>query len=355
MSRLKQFLQQERENKAFSGAAYIYGSADGISSQGVVGTLSWEGPEAAFDSMWDLASVTKPIVALALMKLFDSGECYLDQPISDFLPAYQGTDKQDLSLLQLLTHTSGIPGQQPLYLHADTKEKMLAAIRGLPLRHAPGTFVEYSSQGFIIVGLVIEAIAGKPLDAAMRELVFEPLGLDSMTFNPPPEWRERIAATEACPWRGVTVQGQVHDENAVVLGGVGGHAGLFSNLEDLAKIAQMMLRLGDTARGRYLSTAAVERMTRNVTADLNLARALGWQAKDEHHSPAGDLFSSRSYGHTGFTGTSLWMDPEAGLFAALLTNRVHPDRRNDRIKRVRAIAHNLIYMDYTQGESADEN
>jgi CubicO group peptidase (beta-lactamase class C family) len=331
-------------DKVFSGSVFAYGNSDGIVAKGSVGTLAWGGEQVEIDSIWDLASVTKPLVILSIMKLFEQGEVSLDDPISYFLPSYTGTDKATITLFELLTHTSGIPGQQPLYKHAKTPEDMKVAVRQLPLRSKPGTNVEYTSQGFMILGDIIEEVVGKRLDDVMDELVFRPVGINDTMFNPPDNLFNRIAATEYCPWREQTVLGQVHDENCVILEGIAGHAGLFGTAEDLAAICQMMLCLGSTPQGEFLRPPTVQLMTKNHTKSLNLARSLGWQAKDRKASPAGDLFSPFSYGHTGFTGTSLWLDPATDVFAILLTNRVHPTRDNEKIQHVRRVFHNLVML-----------
>ncbi|KIL38526.1 esterase [Gordoniibacillus kamchatkensis] len=351
-SKIAAVLRKCREQRAFSGAAYAWGTASSVVESGTVGTLSWDGEPVQPDSLWDLASVTKPIVALAMMKLLEEGELRLDDTIAYFLPDYAGTDKAGITLHQLLTHSGGIPGQQPLYKTAATAEALMEAVKRLPLRSKPGTTVEYTSQGFMIVGAVIEAVTGLPLQRAMQETVLAPVGMSRTLFNPPADLHPRTAATEQCPWRGRLVRGEVHDENCVVLGGVAGHAGLFSDIGDLIRLCQTMLRLGDSGKGRYLQPATVMQMTRNHTSGLNLARGLGWQAKDRFGSPAGDLFSSASFGHTGFTGTSVWMDLEADVFAILLTNRVHPSRENEAMGRVRAIFHNLVVAEAQRGGDA---
>ncbi|GAA3410550.1 serine hydrolase domain-containing protein [Paenibacillus hodogayensis] len=344
MNPIETFLRQCRDRRVFSGAVYAVGDSAGVIARGAVGTLSWDGEEARLDSIWDLASVTKPIAMLPFMTYLERGELSLDETIADFLPDYTDTDKANITLRQLLTHSGGIPGQQPLYKTAPVKDELMAAVRALPLRYAPGTDVEYTSQGYMILGCILEAIAGKRLDDILQETVFGPLGMEETRFNPPEQLLPRIAATEYCPWRGRLVRGEVHDENAVVLGGIAGHAGLFSTVDDMSLLCQAMLQAGQGRRTEWLKPETVRLMTRNHTPKLKLARGLGWQGKDEEHSPAGELFSPSSYGHTGFTGTSLWMDPEQDVFAILLTNRVHPTRDNPAIKRARAIFHNLALL-----------
>jgi CubicO group peptidase (beta-lactamase class C family) len=344
MSKIVGFLQRFRDQRAFSGAVYAVGDSETVFEQGAAGTLAWDGEPVDLSSMWDLASVTKPIVALTLMVFLERGEVCLDDTIEHFLPEYAHTEKAGLTLYQLLSHTSGIPGQQPLYQTVRSKEDLMTAVRNLPLRFKPGTNVEYTSQGFMILGDIIETVGGGRLEAILKETVLEPLKMRETTFRPAASEVRRIAATEDCPWRGRIVRGEVHDENAVVLGGIAGHAGLFSTVGDMIRLCQAMLRLGATEEGRFLHPDTVKLMTRNWTAHLPLARGLGWQAKDAVGSPGGDLFSVRSYGHTGFTGTSIWIDPERDRFAVLLTNRVHPTRDNASIKRVRAMFHNLACL-----------
>ncbi|SFL67764.1 CubicO group peptidase, beta-lactamase class C family [Paenibacillus sp. 1_12] len=351
MSKLKHFLQQSRDRGSFSGAAYSVGNSAGIVERGTVGTLSWDGPSVESDSLWDLASVTKPIAILPLMVMLEQGKCYLDDVITHFLPEYKDTDKANITLRQLLSHSSGIPGQQPLYQTSPTKQDLMAAVRSLPLRYSPGTDVEYTSQGYMILGDIIESIAGASLDIVLQQMVLDPIGLCQTMFNPPKSLHHRIAATEYCEWRHAVVKGEVHDENAVVLGGIAGHAGLFSTVDDMSLLCQTMLRLGETAQGRFLQPETVRMMTCNETPSLKLSRGLGWQGRDRHDSPAGDLFSLSSYGHTGFTGTSIWMDPEADVFVVLLTNRVHPTRANQTIKRIRSIFHNLAVLSMGNSES----
>ncbi|TBL76009.1 serine hydrolase domain-containing protein [Paenibacillus thalictri] len=345
MNKLTRFLEDWRDRGVFSGAAFAVGTSHGVLEQGTVGTLAWDGEPVTPDALWDLASVTKPIAVLPLIFMLEQGELCLDDTIAHFLTDYKGTDKADITLFQLLTHTGGIPGQQPLYQSCGTREQLMTAVRNLPLRHKPGTYVEYTSQGFMILGDIVEKVAGQSLEAVLQGTLFEPLGMSDTLFNPRLQAKTYpIAATEYCAWRKETVCGEVHDENAVVLGGVAGHAGLFSTIGDMSLLCQAMLRHHGAVQGPLMQGSTAKLMTGHHTAGLNLARALGWQAKDRNDSPAGDLFSPSSYGHTGFTGTSVWMDPEADLFVALLTNRVHPTRANPAIKRVRAMFHNLAYL-----------
>lgn len=329
-------LAEAHERRVFSAAAWSYGTADHIIDSGTIGTLSWGGPTADTDTLWDLASVTKPIVGLAVMALIEAGQLVLDDTVGQWLPAFRDSDKATLTLRQLLTHTSGIPGQIPLYRWCTTAAELVDAIRYVPVAFPPGTNVTYSSQGFILLGLIAEQASGTPLDQLVAERVTVPTGMTRTQFRLPPELHERAAATEDCPWRGRIVQGTVHDENAEVLGGIAGHAGLFAPLADIVTLGQALCRGG----AGLLSRAGLATMIQPATDDLPLRRGLAWQGRDKTNCPAGDLFSPRAYGHTGFTGTSLWADPDLGCYVALLTNRVHPSRSGQEFVRVRKAFHN---------------
>jgi CubicO group peptidase (beta-lactamase class C family) len=337
----EEILTRAREDRTFSGAAWAYGGSAGVAASGVLGTLSWQGDAPVReDTLWDLASVTKPIAGLAVMALVEAGELTLDDPVAAHLPEYAGTDKAALTIFELLTHTSGLPGQEALWRRHATREALLSALTRVPLRFTPGTGVEYSSIGFILLGLIAERASGVPLDVLVRGVVTAPAGMDETRFTPPEADRARAAATEDCPWRGRVVQGTVHDENAEVLGGVAGHAGLFGTLHDLAALGEALCRGGRGRHGRILGERALAVMTEPRTDHLPLRRSLAWQGRDPHGSSSGDLLSPLAYGHTGFTGTSLWVDPVLDVFVVLLTNRVHPVRTSDAITRLRPRFHN---------------
>jgi len=343
MSQLTSILEKARDDRQFSGAAYVTGSAHEIFETGALGSTAWdEGADVSLDTIWDIASLTKPIVAVQIMILAQSGHLKLTDQISKFLPDYRDSDKAGITLQQLLTHSSGIPGQQPLYKTAATRQELLDAVRGLPLRSAPGSAVEYTSQGFMIVGQILEAVAGQSLDVVLADGVLADLGMRSTEFCPATDKQPRIAATERCPWRGRLVKGSVHDENAEVLGGVAGHAGLFSTAGDLTRLAQAVLGGGQLAGRRVLDPGLVTDMARPRTDHLNLRRCLGWQGADRTGCPVGSSVSPGSYGHTGFTGTSVWIDPERQLFTVLLTNAVHPKRRPDGLRELRQEFHDAV-------------
>ena len=341
MSRaIEELLTAARRRRVFSAAGWAVGTAEDTLSRGLIGTTSWDQPaaEVTEDSRWDLASVTKPIVAMAVMSLVEDGVLTLDDTIAEHLPDYTDTDKAGIRVGELLAHTSGIPGQQPLYQWCRSRDELLAAIRRLPLLGPPGAQVAYSSQGFILLGLIAEAAAATPLDVLVTERVTRPAGMVNAGFAAPPT--DLAVATEDDPWRGRLVRGEVHDENAVVLGAPAGHAGMFATLADMEALGRTLCAQGRGAAGRVLSAAAHAAMVEPRTDHLPLRRTLGWQGVDVVDSVAGDLIGPRGYGHTGFTGTSLWVDPERGSYVVLLTNRVHPDRQSPAIGRVRRAVNN---------------
>lgn len=342
--RVSGILHAAREERVFSAAGWSYGDTDGAWSSGVIGTLSWGGANAAEDSYWDLASVSKPIVAIAVMSLVESGQIALDDTIGGLLPAY-GADKEAITVRQLLTHTSGLPGQVPLYHWNHDAEAMQEAIAELALVAEPGTAVRYSSQGYIILGQLVEAASGQSLDQLLEERVFQPAGMTETSFGLEHAKRVRAVATEDDPWRGRIVQGEVHDENAVVIGRAAGHAGLFSTLADMEKLARTLCAEGVGEKGRLLSSAGHRAMITPLTDHLGDRRSLGWviAGTHAHGANAGDLIGPFGFGHTGFTGTSVWIDPEAGRYSVLLTNRVHPTRSGDGISRVRKLVNNVAF------------
>ncbi|MCL2006653.1 MAG: beta-lactamase family protein [Treponema sp.] len=342
MDDIKEFLTNCVKKGAFPGGNYIIGNPDAILEQGSFGTM--DGSKTVdMNTIYDLASLTKTVTSIATMRMLQQGLLCMEDTIGVFLPE---NDKSDVMLYELMTHTSRIQGAEKLYRKCDTKEKMIESLLSMPPRDTKAVPVEYSCAGYIILGAILEAIAGRGLDEVFKTLVLDPLGMENTMFNPPDSIHERIAPTEFCQWRNCIIKGRVHDENAVVMGGISGNAGLFGTAPDIAKIAKMMLT-GKDEKGRdFLSPAIIKEMTRDHTIGLNLSRGLGWQVKRGPGTPMGDLYSNGSFGHTGFTGTSFYIDPERKLYAVLLTNRVHPTRENEKIFRVRKIFHNLVILQY---------
>ena len=309
----------------YPGASVVVGRNGYSVFEKGYGRLGWTSGSAAVvpdESIYDLASLTKVVgTATAAMILYDEGRLELDAPVSKYLPAFSGGAKDLVTVRQLLTHTSGLPAGRDLRRLASSTWEARQLVIGTPLTCDPGRCLVYSDLGADVLGFTIESITGQGLDAFLDERVFVPLGMNDTHFRPEPAMRDRIAPTEVSSPRGYSLRGEVHDENAWALGGVAGHAGLFSTAADLSLFAQMMLNRGTLNGVRIVSDSAVARFTTRTTG----TRALGWDTSDGEGS-AGVHMGERAYGHTGFTGTSLWIDPDRDLFVILLTNRVHAAR-----------------------------
>ncbi len=279
------------------------------------------GEAVTLDTRFDLASLTKVVATLpSILHLVDAGEVRLEHPVSRFFSNAgwaQSPSLADVTLRQLLTHTSGLPAWTPLF--AQVSERRTALANVLQTSLGEPTYV-YSDLGFILLGAVVERVSKQRLDEFAGAHIFEPLELSHLSFGP--LHNVPVAATEDCGWRGTMLGGVVHDENAFVMDGVAGHAGLFGTAQDIAYYAQAWLKLDKRLGSETLLREAV---LVHVEAD-GVRRGLGWQLGGVGSS-VGSLASSSAYGHTGFTGTSLWIDPVQGWFAVLLTNRVHPHRK----------------------------
>jgi len=280
-------------------------------------------------TIFDLASLTKVVgTTTAAMILEEEGVLSLDDLVVDHLPEFDDPDKAPITLRLLLEHRGGLEAFARLFTVFRGREQYLEQINARPLRREPGTETEYSDWDLILLQLVIERVTGQTLDRFLYERVFAPLGMKHTLFNPPAEMRPWIAATEVdTEIRGGLIHGEVHDPNAWAIGGVAGHAGLFSTAMDLAVFAQMMLNGGSYGEFRLLQPQTVARWT--APQVHGSSRALGWDTPSGRSS-AGRFFGARSFGHTGYTGTSMWLDPERGVFVVLLTNRVNPTARNAR-------------------------
>ncbi|MBX9927579.1 MAG: serine hydrolase [Gemmatimonadaceae bacterium] len=333
---LTQLLARAVADSAFPGAIAVVGRRDRVLATATAGHIDWaSGSPAPTDrTVWDLASLTK-VVALtsAMMQLVEQGKVDLDAPVQRYLPEWRGAYKDRVRVRDLLTHSSGLPGWRPLYKEATTPDSALALVFSQPLDTVPGARMVYSDLGAILLGQIAVRVSGERFDRYVDQHVFAPLGMTETRFLPPSSWHDRIAPTEIDPWRQRHLRGEVHDENAAALGGVSSHAGLFSTAHDLTRFAQMYLSAGALGGARVFAPATVARFT--AVQDSTFShRALGWETPTGSNS-AGRLMTRPAFGHTGFTGTSLWIDPAHDLFVLLLTNRVNPTRQNTRIGAVR--------------------
>ena len=336
--------------RAFPGAVLAVGKDGALVHLRAFGGLDYGDGTAPtkVDTIYDLASLTKVVAtATTAMILVDDGRLDLGRTVTSFLPGFSGGAKDGVTVEQLLTHSAGVDWWGPLYKEFSGSEAYLRRIEAMDLVYPPGTKSLYSDLGLFLLGQVLERAAGESLDGFVRRRVFEPLGMTDTLYRPGAELLPRIAPTESDPWRGRVLRGEVHDENAFALGGVAPHAGLFGTAGDLSRFAQMMLNGGVFEQRRIVSRETVERFTRRAGVPGS-TRGLGWDTPSRGEGPrssrpgepgyssAGSLLTERSFGHTGFTGTSLWIDPERHLFVILLTNRVHPTRENDGIRQVRS-------------------
>ena len=284
------------------------------------------------NTIFDMASVTKPVAtATSAMILLERGQLRLKDRVSDFLPQFKHKNRfgKPIRIIHLLTHTSGLPPYAPV---KELKEKygspnpdsLIAYIGRLPLEHEPGTYFKYSCLNFITLQNIIQTITGQTLKAFSEQNIFKPLGMHDTFFLPPKNKIKRCAATEMQP-DGTVLLGVVHDPLARVMnGGISGNAGLFSTADDLAIFSAMMLNDGTWHGKRIMSKRTVEKMISIPKGFEPFGRALGWDVSSDYNSNIGDLFGNRAYGHTGYTGTSITIDPQSKTVIILLTNRVHP-------------------------------
>ena len=342
------YLEAEVDSAAFPGAVIAVGRHGRLALIAPVGRYSVTDHRPVDSAtIYDLASMTK-VVALttACMLLVDQGTLALDAPVDRYVPAFRGANKERVTVRDLLTHSSGLPAWRPLYRESASRAEALALVDTTALERPPGERFVYSDLGAIVLMQVVENLTREPLDQFVSARVFGPLGMPATRYLPPPSWHERIAPTENdTAFRHRMLRGEVHDENAGRLDGVSGHAGLFSNALDLSRFAAMLLNGGSWDTLQLIRSETVAEFTRRQDLPVGSSRALGWDTPDEPRdsgSSAGMALSARSFGHTGFTGTSLWMDPDRDVFIILLTNRVNPTRANNAIRRVRPHVADLV-------------
>jgi CubicO group peptidase (beta-lactamase class C family) len=336
--------------KAFPGATLAVGYKGKVSLR-AFGKLSYDAKAAAAipNTMYDIASLTKAVATTTLVAKLVEGDFAvpldLDAKIERYLPEWANGPNADwrhrVTVRHLLTHTSGLPAFKEYWRTSKGKQDTLARIFAEPLEYDPGTKEIYSDLGIILMAEIVERLTGRTLDGLAKSTIFSPLSMKDTMYRPPKELWPQTAPTEIDNnLRYRLVQGEVHDENAFAIGGVSGHAGLFSTAPDLAAFCQMLLNGGIYAHQRILRRAMIAQFTAPQPLSGG-TRTLGWAVPTEGGS-SGHYFSARSFGHTGFTGTSIWIDPDRQLFVVLLTNRVHPTRENTKIQQVRPALHDAV-------------
>ena len=314
-------------------------------------------PEVIPETIFDLASVSKVVATTTMAALlYERGLLDLEMPLTSVVGEFAGEDprRDEVTLRMLLAHSSGLPAYEKLFLRADSRDQLLAAAFAVELAHDPGSHAEYSDLGFILLGVALERLADAALDQFAQREIFGPLGMSRTTFTPPHSWHTQIAPTaDDRTFRHRIVQGEVQDENASVLGGVAGHAGVFSTAADVAAFARAMLLTrhgtpagtegetnGDGPRS-ILRPETTRLFTTRQSSPAGTSRALGWDTPSPP-SQSGQHLSPASFGHLGYTGTSLWIDPVRELTITLLTNRTWPDCANQAIKQIRPRFHDAV-------------
>jgi serine-type D-Ala-D-Ala carboxypeptidase len=336
-------LRQAIEARAFPACAVAITHNGELVAEKAFGHFTYDRSSAVVsrDTLFDLASLTKVVATTAMaMILYERGILDLEAPVTSVVPEFVSNDdrRSEITLRMLLAHSSGLPAYERLFLRANSREELLHAAFVTELTADPGARAEYSDIGFIILSVALERLADESLDTFCQREVFGPLGMSQTTFNPAKSFRRKIAPTaDDRNFRHRVIQGEVQDENAYVLGGVAGHAGLFSTAGDIARFAHAMLNGGHP----ILRSQTVELFTRRESSPPGTFRALGWDTPSSP-SQSGKHFSAHSFGHLGYTGTSLWIDPERKFSVTLLTNRTWPDCQNQTIKQVRPLFHDAV-------------
>lgn len=357
-SRIDSIVQSGISNRIFPCAQLLIGLDNDILYEKSYGRLTYDenSEELKHHHLFDIASLTKVVATTtAIMLLYERNLISLDDKVIKYIPEFDNNGKSKITIRHLLLHNSGLKAWIPFYKYYGTKEDALNAIHRINLEYSPGSKFIYSDLNAILLGLIVEKVTGKSLDVFCNYEIFSKLGMDETGFNPNDNMKNFCVPTEHDSyWRFKLLQGEVHDEAAYLFGGVAGNAGLFSNARDLYDFSRMMLNKG-FYYNPYTRGLKEERLFKEETIDLftskvtglpyKNSRALGWDTKPEpnQYSPqCGDLFSENCFGHTGYTGTSIWCDKDRNLIIIFLTNRVHPNRGNEGIKDIRPDLHDEI-------------
>jgi CubicO group peptidase (beta-lactamase class C family) len=340
-SPVAQLLEQAVRQQAFPAAVVEVGDAMRPLWSGAFGRLSYDpgAPAAAPDTVFDLASLTKVLATAAFaMQQVERGVLGLDDRVGEHVAAWEGADRAHVTIRDLLSHTGGLTEYVPFYRDYSGRAEFERAICSVPLEYEPRTKSVYSDLGFMLLGFILERDV--PLAARFDALRLQ-MGLsEDLQFHPPAPWMPRTAPTEIDPWRGRLLVGEVHDENAAALGGAAGHAGLFGTAAATGQYARHLLQILDGKAG-VVQRSTLETFIARRTDVPGSSRALGWDTMLPTSS-CGSGMSPRAFGHTGFTGTTLWIDPDRRVYTVLLTNRVHPSRTNEAIKLIRPAVHDAV-------------
>lgn len=353
MKQVDTLMRHAISDKVFPGAVLLVARDDSIvffEAYGYANILSR--CKMTIDTIFDLASLTKPLATtLAVMRLIQQRKLGLEQRLESILPCFKKTDKGQIKIKSLLCHNSGLPAYREYYyklskLPHDARRKALESLLAKEsMSHPLRKKVLYSDPGFMILGWVVETVSGRRLDYYVSDEIYKPLGIDSgrglffVDLNSKPT-TGRFAATEICPWRNILLEGVVHDENAYMMGGIAGHAGLFGSAGSLHILLSSLLSVFHGSPS--INLFGKDLLHTFFKQQEGTDKALGFETPSLANSSCGDYFSKMSVGHLGFTGTSFWMDIKRNIIVILLTNRVHPSRENDKIKSFRPKVHNAV-------------
>jgi CubicO group peptidase (beta-lactamase class C family) len=340
-------LQAAIDHHAFPAASVAITHRGKLAALKALGRFTYEAKSSAAThaTVFDLASVSKVVATTSMaMILYERGRLDLGTPVAAIVPEFTATNlardarRKDVTIQNLLAHSSGLPAYEKLFLDAKSKHELVHAALNTSLIAAPETRAEYSDIGFMILGLALERMAHETIDQFCQREVFAPLGMSHTIFNPPHPWRLSIPPTaNEHSFRKRIIQGEINDDNAAVLGGIAGHAGAFSAAEDMAIFGNVMVRGGRP----LVQPETLARFTLRQSSPAGTSRALGWDTPSSP-SQSGKYFSARSFGHLGYTGTSLWIDPDRDLSVTLLTNRTWPDASSQAIRQVRPHFHDAV-------------
>jgi CubicO group peptidase (beta-lactamase class C family) len=342
-------IQRAIDEQAFPAAVIEVGTAYEPLWREAFGHLTFDAdaPATREDTVFDLASLTKVMATTPMvMQQVERGALGLDDPVGRFIPQWHGGDREIVTIRDLLAHCAGLTAYLPFFRDHQGRADFQHAICALPLEYAPRTQSIYSDLGFMLLAFILEDVGIAPLRDRFATLLDQMDIVERLQFNPPPQWRRDTAPTEQDPWRGRLLVGEVHDENAWALGGAAGHAGLFGTSAAVGAYARHILQVLDRRSGAF-SRETLNTFIARRTDVPGSSRALGWDTMLPTSS-CGTRMSSRAFGHTGFTGTSLWIDPERAIYIVFLSNRVHPSRTNERIKHVRPALHDAVLESFVR-------
>lgn len=358
--KLQVWLKSEIEQGDFPGAVVVVGDSSGILLEHAMGhsVVQPARIQMATGTIFDAASLTKPLItATVALRTAADGMIRLDEPVSKYLTELKGTEKSEITFIDLLTHRGGFQAWYPIYTQGTGSESYLRSLVRRPLRYQPGTREIYSCLGFITLCLTLERIHGRSIQELAASLIFEPLGLSCSMFNPAPEMKWKIAATDwgntnerkmvvardiNFRFRDYMVWGETNDGNSWYRGGVAGNAGLFATAQDVFRIAQSYL----LNRGDLVPKEFVDLSRRNYTLGMEENRGLGWQLPSSNAGGPTEMFSEHAFGHTGFTGTSVWVDPDRDLVLVLMSNRLHPVFKPLNMQQVRRKFHHIVVSEW---------